>query len=59
MTDHDRDVRRYLSSHRIAKEPMLMAVSVQNKCTSNTKRRFIIYDCKPLIFMLDCRLRTV
>lgn len=44
MMAHDRDVRRYLSSHRIAKEPMLMAVSVQNKCTSNTKWRFIIYD---------------
>jgi len=44
MMAHDRDVRRYLSSYRIAKEPMLMAVSVQNKCTSNTKRQFIIYD---------------
>lgn len=44
MTAHDRDVRRYLSSHRIAKEQMLMAVSVQNKRTSNTKWRFIIYD---------------
>lgn len=37
MTAHDGDVRRCLSSHRIAKEPMFMAVSVQNKCTSNTK----------------------